>query len=119
MHELAIADSVVQEICERVGAARVTRVVLEIGALSCVEPAAIQFCFEVCARGTCAEGAKLELQEVRGRARCSGCGAQLEVAGPAASCQCGSLDLEVIAGEQLLLKAVEIVECARPADAQT
>jgi len=108
MHELAIAESLVETIRERVAPARVTRVVLEVGALCCVEPEAVRFSFEVCARGTCAEGAALECVEARGLARCRACRRSVEVEGPVASCPCGGLDLEIVQGDRLLLKAVEL-----------
>lgn len=107
MHELAIAESMLEAICDRAGRARVTRVILEIGALSGVEPEAIRFCFEVCARGTCAENARLECREVKGLAHCGGCQNEVEVDGLVRACPCGSLDLEMLGGDRLLLKAVE------------
>ena len=52
MHELAIVESVIDACAERSGGARVTRVVLEIGKLSCVMPDAVRFCFELATEGT-------------------------------------------------------------------
>jgi hydrogenase nickel incorporation protein HypA/HybF len=110
VHELGIAEGIVEAIRERTGDARVARVFLEIGRLSCVEPEAIRFCFEVVAKGTGVEGAVLEIDEPPGRARCHGCGAE-EVAldGPLPLCGCGSADLEVLSGDRMSLVAVEVL----------
>jgi len=45
VHELAITESIVAGVAERVDGRRVTRVVLEIGRLSGVVPEAVCFCF--------------------------------------------------------------------------
>lgn len=108
MHELGIAENVVDAVLARMGDARVARVFLEVGRLTCVEPDAIRFCFELCARGTTVEGATLEIDEVPGRARCGACGADpVEVDGPFLLCACGSAALEVLAGDRLRVTAVE------------
>ena len=70
MHELSIAQSIVEMVCERAGEARVHRLTLVIGKLSAVMPDALRFCFDVCAEGTVLEGAALEIIEPRGRGRC-------------------------------------------------
>ncbi|BDG01378.1 hydrogenase maturation nickel metallochaperone HypA/HybF [Anaeromyxobacter oryzae] len=109
MHELAIAESVVDAVGERVGGARVTRVLVEVGRLTCVEPDALRFCFEACARGTALEGAALEIVEVSARATCRTCGARdAEVDARVPLCACGSADLELVAGDRLLVQAVEV-----------
>jgi hydrogenase nickel incorporation protein HypA/HybF len=68
VHELSIAASVVDGVCERTGDARIARVFLRVGGDSCVAPDAIRFCFELCAQGTAVEGAALEIEEVPGEA---------------------------------------------------
>jgi hydrogenase nickel incorporation protein HypA/HybF len=66
VHELSIAESVIEGVCERTGDARVARVFLRVGGDSCVAPHAIRFCFDLCAAGTAVEGAALEIEEVPG-----------------------------------------------------
>jgi hydrogenase nickel incorporation protein HypA/HybF len=66
VHELSIAASVVDGVCERTGDARIARVFLRIGRESCVAPDAIRFCFDLCAHGTAVEGAALEVEEAPG-----------------------------------------------------
>ncbi|WP_428489447.1 hydrogenase maturation nickel metallochaperone HypA [Rhodopila sp.] len=108
MHELSIADGVVEHCAEQAQGARVLRVRLEIGRLSCVTAEALRFCFEICAKDTMVEGAELEIISTPGRARCRGCGSEIEIRSFAESCPCGNSDLRVIAGEELRLKEMEV-----------
>jgi hydrogenase nickel incorporation protein HypA/HybF len=109
MHELAIAESIVEGVDARLGGAVAARVVVEVGALACVEPDAIRFCFSACARGTAVEGATLEIVEIPARARCRGCGAGDVAVDPRIPlCPCGSADLELVSGDALRVREVEL-----------
>jgi hydrogenase nickel incorporation protein HypA/HybF len=108
MHELAVMESIVTTVEERVGAARVCRLHLQIGALAGVVPDALRFCFEACAQGTALEGAELEIDEVDGRGRCRICGGETALASFLELCPCGSAELEVIAGNELRVTSVEV-----------
>lgn len=66
MHELALMDDLVATIASEIGDARVVAVRLEVGRDACAVARALEFCFDVCARGTSVEGAALEIQEVEG-----------------------------------------------------
>jgi len=109
MHEMALTEDLVGLISERFAGRRVTRVVLEVGKLAAIVPDAFRFCFGVCAEGTVADGATLEIEETRGTARCRTCAAAFAVDGFFGTCACGSLDLELSGGDQLRLKAVEVI----------
>ena len=64
MHEMAIAESmleIVEATARSNAAARVSAIWLELGVLSHVEPHALVFCFDAVARGSLAEGARLEI----------------------------------------------------------
>lgn len=108
MHELAITESIVTGIRERFGDTRVTRVILEIGKLTAIVPDSIRFCFEVCTRETPLEGAALEIIEIAGAGRCRSCDQSLVLTEMIPFCRCGSVDVEVQRGEELLLRAVEV-----------
>jgi hydrogenase nickel incorporation protein HypA/HybF len=106
---MALTEDLVELIGERFPGRRVTRVVLEVGKLAAVVPDAFRFCFGLCAEGTVAAGAELDIIETRGDARCRGCGAAFAVDGFLAVCACGSSDLELTGGDGLRLKAVEVL----------
>lgn len=108
MHELALTQDLVSLIAEHCAGRRVTRVVLEVGRLSAVVPDAFRFCFELCAEGTPAEGAELDIIELPGRARCRDCAQEIALDSVFDRCPCGSLSLELLSGEQLQLREVEV-----------
>ncbi len=108
MHELGLAQEIIAIVAERAGEARVTRVVLEIGRHALVFPDSIRFCFDLCSEGTAAEGARLEIHEIPGRARCRTCGDEVLLEEPFGTCACGSFDLEWLAGDQITIKEMEV-----------
>jgi hydrogenase nickel incorporation protein HypA/HybF len=109
MHELSITQSIVEACAQRAGGARVSRVTVEIGRLTCVLPDALRFCFDVCTEGTSLEGSELEIIQIRGRGRCRACGDDVELNDLVTPCGCGSHDLELIAGEDLRIKEMEVI----------
>ena len=109
MHELAITDSLVAGVCERIEDARVTRVVLLIGSLSGVVPDAVRFCFDVCAKGTQLEGASLEIVEIPARGRCRDCGSHFDLQDILTLCHCGSSNFEMLSGAELKVQEVEVL----------
>ncbi|WP_028059417.1 hydrogenase maturation nickel metallochaperone HypA/HybF [Candidatus Solirubrobacter pratensis] len=111
MHELSIADSIVRIACAHAAGRRVVKVELKVGHLRQVVPESLAFAFELVAQGTAAEGAELELEDVRAAGRCRGCGAESELDGfPLACARCGGLDLELLRGEELLVDSLELEE---------
>ena len=109
MHELALTQDLVELIAERCAGRRVTRVIVEVGKLAAVVPDAFHFCFELCVNGTVAEGAELEILETAGRGRCRACGKTVALQSFVDVCGCGSSDVELLAGAELKLKAVEVL----------
>ena len=108
MHELAITQGIVDMIVERTDRARITAVYLRIGKVSGVVPDAVRFCFDLVAAGSPVEGARLEIDEPPGRARCRACRRAFDVEGLVVLCPCGSADVEVVGGDELLVRAVEL-----------
>jgi hydrogenase nickel incorporation protein HypA/HybF len=113
MHELGITQNIVAIVAENANGAKVMRVQLEIGKLTAIMPDAIKFCFDVCSQSTVLEGAKLEIIEISGLAKCRQCGAIIPLNQPFGICECGSRELNIIAGEELKIKEMEIEQlCA-------
>jgi hydrogenase nickel incorporation protein HypA/HybF len=118
VHALAIAGAVVQICCDNARGGTVAKVELKVGRLRQVVPDALAFAFELVARGTPVEGAELEIEEVAARVACPVCAAETEIEQfPLACGRCGSLAVEVVAGEELHVESLEIehapVEVAR------
>lgn len=109
MNELALSREIVTMVADRVGDARVSKVVVEVGALVSVSPDALEFAFDLASEGTVLEGASLEVVSVPARARCLECGAEVKVSGPAEVCSCGSFELDPLGGTELNVRDVELV----------
>jgi hydrogenase nickel incorporation protein HypA/HybF len=108
MHELGIAQEIIAMVAGRAGQARVLRVVLEIGRHALIFPDSIRFCFDLCSEGTVAEGARLEIREIPGRARCRECGEEVLLEEPFGTCVCGSNNLQWLAGDEIKIKEMEV-----------
>ena len=108
MHELALTESVVDAVCERIPDGQVIRVCLEVGRLTAVVPDAMRFCFEACTQGTRLEGAALDIVEVPAQVRCRSCGRFSELDSPIPLCACGSADLDIRSGHELRIREVEV-----------
>ncbi len=108
MHELGLAEILVERACEEAAPRRVRRIVVEVGMLAAVLPDALRFCFDVVTAGTTAEGATLEILEIPGEGRCRACGASVALTRPFGRCVCGCSDLEWLHGDELRILAVEI-----------
>lgn len=122
MHELAIARNIVAIVAEKAMGRRVLKVTLEVGKLSGVMAGAIAFCFDQVALGTPLGGAALDIREIDGRARCQACGGEFAKPALFTPCPCGSRLTTLLAGEELLIKSMELEECglcAEAADART
>ena len=110
MHELGITQNIVAIAAEYASGVPVKRVTLEIGKLTAILPDAIHFCFDVCCQGTVLEGARLEIIEKAGLARCRQCGSEVPLDLPFGVCDCGSQNLQIIQGEELSIKELETEE---------
>lgn len=108
MHELAITQSVVDAVLDRLPGRRIAVVTLEIGRVSGIEPDALRFCFELVTAGTGIEGAELEILEPAGRAHCRSCAAEFDVQSCVLLCECGSADVRLDSGDQLSIRSVRM-----------
>ena len=111
MHELSIAGSVVEIASRHAAGRKVSKLELKVGHLRQVVPSALEFAFELLTNGTPLEGAELVIEDVPARGRCRACDAETIMrAFPLQCSRCGGFDLELEAGEELLVDALEIEE---------
>jgi hydrogenase nickel incorporation protein HypA/HybF len=112
MHELSLAESVLQIIEESARSqpfSRVRSVTLEIGQLAAVEPDALRFCFDSVTGGTLADGARLEIIETAGAGRCAECGKVVAMPEPYGLCpDCGSPRLQIVAGDKMRVRDLQV-----------
>ena len=112
MHEMSLMQDVlgiIEDAAREKKVGRVKAVWLEIGALSGVDPQAMNFCFDAVMQGSVADGADLVILQKPGRAWCMKCGKQVEVSARYDPCPvCGSLQLQVTGGTEMRVKELEV-----------
>lgn len=112
MHEMALAESMFQIIAEQArqqNYSHVTRVRLEIGAFSDVEPEAMRFCFDAVTRDSLADGALLEIDRVPGQGWCMDCSKPVEMEARPDPCPfCGGHKIQVTGGDQMRIMELEV-----------
>lgn len=112
MHEMSLCENIreiIQDQARSDGFTRVNRVWLEVGPLSCVEPDALRFGFDVVMRGSVAEGAALEIASSPAKARCLVCHTTTTIQQRYDPCpQCGS-PMEMMQGDELKISKLEVV----------
>ena len=131
MHELSIARAITETALRHAEARRVTEIRVRIGRLRQVVPDSLGFYLEIATEGTDARGARLELESVEARLRCSACRSEWDpapdpaerdedlIGAPRFRCPtCGEGGAEVISGDELELTSIEVEEAppvaARP-----
>ena len=108
VHELAITQSVVDAVLEKLPERQITVVSLAIGTLSGVEPDSVRFCFGLVTAGTALDGVELRISRPSGRAHCSSCQSDFDLDSCIMLCACGSADVRATSGHQLLISSVRV-----------
>jgi hydrogenase nickel incorporation protein HypA/HybF len=108
MHEYGLCEGIVDAVQQRAAGRRVVRVRVRIGALHHAVEAAFRQAFAHVASGTEAEDAALELVVIPARALCRTCQVEVECADALMICpRCEGIDLELTAGDELILESLE------------
>ena len=118
MHELSVATAVLNTAVKHAADRPVEVVAMRVGTLRQVVPDSLLFYWDIVARDTVCEGARLELTEVTTRLRCEDCRHEWEPSIPHFRCPgCQSSAVTVIAGEELEVDYLELSEIEEPAHA--
>ncbi len=93
MHELSVCNALIDQveaIAKEHHAARVNEIVLRIGPLSGIEVPLLEHAYPLAATGTIAEDAKLVIESLPVKVKCSQCGTESEVEANRLLCEtCG------------------------------
>lgn len=112
MHEMALCEGIRAVIEDQARAHNVTRIKtvrVEIGRFAGVEKPALEFAFDVVMRGSPAEGARLVMIDLPGRATCFDCTKEVEIDDRLAPCpECGGGRLLPSGGDEMRIKDLEV-----------
>ena len=112
MHELSLAEkinSTIKNLCERSDWTRVRRIVLKVGHMRQVDPELLSFAFDVVAKGTVSEGAKVSILELPVVFMCHSCGKETTSEGTVFVCaNCGGTNVELRSGMELTIESMEV-----------
>lgn len=112
MHEMSLAMNIV-ELAETAArddhANAITRIDIEVGELAGVTLDALEFSLSVAIQATMAESAELNIQFVKGSARCKNCNHTFHLEQLWAVCpECADIRFEILAGQELKVNSIDI-----------
>jgi hydrogenase nickel incorporation protein HypA/HybF len=111
MHELSIAQAIVEVATRHAAGRRVVKVEVKVGHLRQVVPDSLDFAFGLVTQGTALDGAELVISHIPAAGRCRDCGAKSVMEDFPLCCgRCRGLNIDVLAGEELLVDALELDE---------
>lgn len=127
MHELVLAEGILQSLTQTVSCRRVQKLVLRIGEFRQINPALLISLLQELSKGTIAEGMEVEIETARGEISCLDCGGkfsfdQLPLTSSQKECVhffpstlrafgcpgCGSPRIEIQGGRELEIKSVVV-----------
>jgi hydrogenase nickel incorporation protein HypA/HybF len=109
MHELSIATAVLNTALGHAEDRPVEVVVMRVGSLRQVVPDSLRFYWDIVARDTLCEDARLEIAEIEAGLRCDDCGREWAPQIVAFRCpDCASAHVTVTAGEELEIDYLEL-----------
>lgn len=116
MHELGMCEAIVEAVERRAGTRPVKRLRLQVGAMHRVVPEAFEQAFAIAASGGVARDAEVDLIFLPVRTACRSCGTEMEPDDFVPLCgRCGSADVEIVQGQELVLESLEYAGGVEPA----
>lgn len=113
MHELSVCLSMldqVRDIARERAASQVSKIYVQIGPLSGIEPELLAQAFPIASAGTVAEEAELILEPSELTIRCQDCQQESNCESNNLLCpHCGSHQTQLISGDELMLARVELI----------
>ena len=114
MHELSIAQNIVEIIHQYVSEERlplVRSITVDVGAFSGVVPDSLEFSFQAITEQTPLHNAFLKMDKIPFKIFCSTCQKEFENEDGIVQClECGSFETNIISGKELQIKEIEVVD---------
>ncbi len=109
MHELGVTEAILDIVLRHAGGARVRTVQVTVGGWTGYVGDSIELFWQELARGTAAEGARLEFRFEPATLKCRSCGTVFGANGCNLQCpQCGALGGEPAGGQDCTVDAIEV-----------
>jgi len=112
MHELPVTESILEIALRHAGEARIKRITdlyLVIGQLSSIVDDSIQFYWDIIARDTIAEGARLHFERILARMKCQECNLEYQPQDSEFACpECGSYSIQIVAGNEFYMDSIGV-----------
>jgi hydrogenase nickel incorporation protein HypA/HybF len=112
VHELPVTQSILEISLRRandVNATRITDLYLVIGQLSSLVDDSVQFYWDIIAKDTIADGAKLHFRRVPAELQCTLCATKFRPEDDDLSCpSCGNIGAKITAGDEFFLEAIDV-----------
>lgn len=112
MHELPVTESILEislRHARQAHARRITDLYLVIGQLASIVGDSVQFYWDIIAKDTPAEGARLHFRRIDTEMQCLDCGTRYKPAAFDMSCPiCEGSNVKVVAGEEFYLEFIDV-----------
>lgn len=112
MHEMALCQGVMdalEQAAEAQGFSQVLGVHLQVGKLVALEKSQFIFSFELLSKNTLAENARVDIEEVEGKAWCSHCDSEVSISNLYSACPvCREWGLAIFQGKELRIDHLEV-----------
>ncbi|HMQ78724.1 MAG TPA: hydrogenase maturation nickel metallochaperone HypA [Ignavibacteria bacterium] len=114
MHELSLAQNIIETVKQNVTAdelIKVREVIVEVGAFSGVVADSLKFSFEAITSGTELNDAIMTIVDIPFTLKCGECGSESSTEIPMLLCSiCGSSNTQILSGDELRVKELKLVE---------
>lgn len=111
MHELSLAQSLVEAVLRETEARQVVAVRVTVGGLTHVEPENLKFWYEELTKGSRLAGSALLVDKRPTLVQCRKCGREFAVVANSFVCSaCGVADVRLATGDEVILESIEVEE---------
>ncbi len=107
MHELSLVENLVAQTRQHAVGRPVKTITMTVGVMTCVDPDAMAFCFAACREEAGLADTQLIIERQLAAGECRDCGRAFTVEQVIQPCECGSLNIAVSGGDDILLKELE------------
>lgn len=112
MHEVSIVHDIIETIKESSklnNINKVNKVFMKIGEFTCIDENSINFAFDVLSKNTLCEGALLDIERIKGKAKCNVCNDEFFISFTNKLCpKCRCYSSNIINGYEILVYEIDV-----------